>query len=106
MSNRNDSSFRDGNASAPADSLASFDIAPDGSLAFTGLTSAGGVFPRHFSINRAGDLVAVGLQWSGKVVLIARDVQTGKMGDGVAEVGGLGNVTSVIWDERAGSYLV
>lgn len=44
--------------------------------------------------------MAVGLQWSNKVVIIQRDVHTGQMGDIVAEVGGLGNVTCVVWDER------
>ena len=67
-------------------------------LNFSGLSPAGGLFPRHFSLNRAGNLVAVGLQLSGKVAIIARDVETGKMGEIMAEVEGLGEVTCVIWD--------
>ena len=43
--------------------------------------------------------MAVGLQKSGKVVVIGRDVRTGEMGGVVAEWGGLGNVTCVVWDE-------
>ena len=67
-------------------------------LHFSGLSPAGGLFPRQFSPNRAGNLVAVGLQLSGKVAIIARNVETGKMGEIEAEVEGLGEVTCVIWD--------
>ena len=50
-------------------------------------------------MNKAGTLVAVGLQHSGKVVIIERDAGSGELGDMVAEVDGLGLVTCVIWDE-------
>ena len=104
VSNRNDFSFpanhTDSSSPSASDSLATFAIGHNGTLSFTSLSPAGGVFPRSFSLNKAGDLVAVGLQWSNKVVVIQRDVQTGTMGDIVAEVGGLGNVTCVVWDER------
>ena len=63
------------------------------------LAPAGGRFPRQFSVNRDGTLVAVGLQFDGRVVIIERDVKDGTFGKVVAEVGVLGQVTAVIWDD-------
>jgi 6-phosphogluconolactonase (cycloisomerase 2 family) len=67
-------------------------------------TAAGGSYPRHFSINKAGDMVAVALQMSGNVVIWERNVTTGKIVreigiGGIAQAWGLGNVTCVVWDE-------
>ncbi|MCJ1300825.1 hypothetical protein MMC08_003624 [Hypocenomyce scalaris] len=109
ISNRNDSSFlatptnsfplpRTVGQSDHSDSISTFALSSDGMLHFSGLSPAGGLFPRQFSPNRAGNLVAVGLQLSGKVAIIARNVETGKMGEIEAEVEGLGEVTCVIWD--------
>jgi 6-phosphogluconolactonase (cycloisomerase 2 family) len=70
-----------------------------GELEFQQTVAAGGIGPRQFSINSSGTLVAVGLQGSGKVVILERDVETGSYGKFVANVEGLGEVTSVIWDE-------
>jgi len=50
-------------------------------------------------VNKAGDLVAVGLQMDGRVVVIERNVVDGTLGDFVANVDVAGQVTSVIWDE-------
>lgn len=57
--------------------------------------------PRQFSLNKAGDMVAVSVQNDGCVVVFERDVKTGKMGRIVAVVGGLGagGVVCTIWDE-------
>jgi len=82
-----------------SDSLASFTVNDDGMLDFMGLSSAGGRFPRHFSMNKAGKLVAVGLQLSHRVVIFRRDVETGKLEDLVAEIAIDGQITCVIWDE-------
>ncbi len=69
-------------------------------LLYRGLSPAGGLFPRQFSVNRKGDLVAVGLQNSGRVVVYGRCTESGKVGDRVlADIEGLGAVTSVVWDE-------
>jgi len=68
-------------------------------LALTQLWPAGGDFPRHFSLNKVGDLVAVGLQTDQRVVVMQRDVQTGAIGRPVAEVMVPGNVTYVGWDD-------
>ncbi|MCJ1381447.1 hypothetical protein MMC17_004557 [Xylographa soralifera] len=82
-----------------SDSLSIFRLFPDGAFKFLELYPAGGSFPRHFSVNKAGDLVAVGLQMSGKVVILRRDAEKGQMLEPVAEVDGLGEVTCVVWDE-------
>jgi len=70
-----------------------------GELQFQENVAAGGLGPRQFSINNIGSLVAVGLQGSGRVVVMKRDVETGMFGGVLANVEGLGEVTSVIWDE-------
>jgi 6-phosphogluconolactonase (cycloisomerase 2 family) len=89
------------NATAFAsDSLQTWQIAPTtGKLTFQANYPAGGITPRQFSINAKGDLAAVGLQNSGRFVVIQRDVKTGAFGKIVASVEGLGGVTTVIWDE-------
>ena len=105
-SNRRDASF---NASTfplsyptPSDSMATWSLNPcqyDGSLEFLGLFPAGGSYPRQFSLSRAGDLVAVGLQQSSKVVVLERDTETGLFVRQVAEVDVAGQVTCVVWDD-------
>ncbi|KAL8737017.1 MAG: hypothetical protein Q9181_002104 [Wetmoreana brouardii] len=87
-----------------SDTLATFSLSksPMGEAAkFTDLTPAGGSFPRHFSLNHDGSLVAVGLQNSGRVAIYERCTKTGKIGkDVVADFEGLGAVTSIVWDEH------
>jgi 6-phosphogluconolactonase (cycloisomerase 2 family) len=108
VSNRNDSSFSIDNYNPAnktlefSDSIATFALNSNGSLAFKQLWPAGGLFPRQFSINAAGDMIAVGLQTSGRVVIISRDVKTGLLGQavanspiGTAELG----PTCIVWDE-------
>lgn len=70
-----------------------------GALEFLGLFPAGGSLPRQFAVNAAGNLIAVGLQDSGRVVVIERDIDTGVFVRQVAEVDGLGEVTCVVWNE-------
>ena len=101
LSNRGDKSFPSTIPNTNAsDSLATFSLLSNNEFQFRQLSTAGGAFPRQFSINKAGDLVAVGLQNSFKVVIITRNVETGILGDVVAEVDDLGQVTCVVWDER------
>ena len=84
----------------PSDTLQTWAIdEATGKLTFTQLTAAGGKFPRQFSLNKAGTLAAVGMQRDSRVVIVERDVSTGKFGDFVASVNVAGEVTSVIWDE-------
>ncbi|KAI1647452.1 3-carboxy-cis,cis-mucoante lactonizing enzyme [Daldinia loculata] len=69
------------------DSLATYSIDPSsGDIKFVEATPAHAWFPRTFSINKAGNLVAVGGQTSSNVAIIARDPETGKLGDLVANL--------------------
>jgi 6-phosphogluconolactonase (cycloisomerase 2 family) len=102
VSNRNDSSIavKAANGSIEyTDSLATFQPNSDGSLNLVQLWSAGGSFPRQFSINKAGDKVAVALQLSSKVVVFDRDVQSGNLGNISALAQISGQPTSVVWDD-------
>ncbi|KAH8795096.1 3-carboxymuconate cyclase-like protein-like protein [Hyaloscypha sp. PMI_1271] len=84
----------------PSDTLHSWAIDhATGKLSLKQIAPAGGSFPRHFSVNKAGDMVAVGLQMDGRVVVIERNVADGMFGDFVASMDVAGQVTSVIWDE-------
>lgn len=84
----------------PSDTLHSWTIDHvTGELSLKQIAPAGGSFPRQFSVNKAGDMVAVGLQMDGRVVVIERNVNDGMLGDFVASVNVAGQVTSVIWDE-------
>ncbi|KAF2757569.1 putative isomerase YbhE [Pseudovirgaria hyperparasitica] len=87
-----------GEATMLSDSIAVFEITDEGHLKFLTLTSAGGVNPRHFSINKAGDLAAVGLSNNNTVVLLKRDVNTGILGDPAAWTDVMAP-TTVIFDE-------
>jgi 6-phosphogluconolactonase (cycloisomerase 2 family) len=93
-------SFEDAAKTIPSDSISSFTVDPaTGSLSLAQTFPAGGLIPRQFSINKAGDRLAVGLQADGRVVVIERDVQTGLMKRFVGSaVVGLG-VTAVLFDE-------
>ncbi|KAL8725455.1 MAG: hypothetical protein Q9166_007349 [cf. Caloplaca sp. 2 TL-2023] len=93
--------------SIASDSLATFSLTPPTApelpeqIAFSALTPAGGLYPRHFKLNSKGDLVAVGLQKSGRVAIFTRCTDTGVISkDPVADYEGLGEVTSIVWDEE------
>lgn len=83
----------------PSDTLVTFAIGEAGELTLVQKTASGGLGPRHFSFSEAGDLVAVGLQSDQRVVVMRRDVKTGKVGDIVAAVDVEGDVTCVVFDE-------
>lgn len=104
-SSRNDSLFEIPNFDSShstriaSDTLQVWQIDPKtGALAFEQLAPAGGIFPRHFSLNKNGTLAAVALQTDGRVVIIERD-KDGKFGKFVADVNVPGPLTCVIWDE-------
>lgn len=103
ISNRNDSAFTlpepDGSF-LKSDSLATFALQDDGTLIWHQLWPAGGSFPRQYSMNAPGTLVAVGLQNDQNVVVLARDPSSGLIGEPVARVSVGGNVTCVVWDEE------
>ncbi|KAI1080765.1 putative isomerase YbhE [Whalleya microplaca] len=80
--NRADETF-----GAQSDSLVTYAIEPaSGEISFVEATDAHAWFPRTFAINQAGDLVAVGGQTSSNVAIIARDPETGRLGDLVANL--------------------
>jgi 6-phosphogluconolactonase (cycloisomerase 2 family) len=104
ISNRNNTSFHipspsHNHTSIPSDSLSTFSLNKDGTLDHIQLWPAGGMFPRHFSLSKTGDLVAVGLQYDRSVVVFERDVVLGVVGKPVARWVGGGNVTCVVWEE-------
>ncbi|KAI0847257.1 3-carboxy-cis,cis-mucoante lactonizing enzyme [Daldinia vernicosa] len=67
------------------DSLVTYSIDPSsGDIKFVEATPAHAWFPRTFSINKAGNFVAVGGQTSSNVAIISRNPETGKLGDLVA----------------------
>ncbi|EPE32514.1 Nitrous oxide reductase, N-terminal [Glarea lozoyensis ATCC 20868] len=78
--------------------------AATGKLTFQGSYPAGGVTPRQFSINAKGDMAAVGLQTTGRLVILKRDIASGAFGAVLASVEGLGGVTTSIWDEGNPRY--
>ena len=103
ISNRNDSSFTltepDG-STLKSDSLSTFALQDDGSLVFHQLWPAGGSYPRQYSMNAPGTLVAVGLQNDQNVAILHRDPSTGLIGEPVARIQVGGNVTCVVFDEQ------
>lgn len=105
LSNRNSSIFTlpspdsSNNTAVPSDSITTFSLSESGELGFVQAWPTHGLFPRHFSLNTAGNLVAAANQNSGNVVVLRRDVATGLIGDVVAEAEIEGQVTSVIFGE-------
>ncbi|KAM0717916.1 hypothetical protein Q7P37_006248 [Cladosporium fusiforme] len=105
LSNRNSSIFSlpnddsSNSTAVPSDSITTFSLSDSGKLAFVQAWPTHGMFPRHFSLNTAGNLVAVINQNSGNVVVLRRDVATGLIGDVIAEAEVEGQVTSVVWSE-------
>jgi 6-phosphogluconolactonase (cycloisomerase 2 family) len=69
----------------PSDPIVSFSIdEKSGNLTLVQVAPAGGRNPRGFSLNKAGTLLASALQDDNRVVVIERDVKTGKLGKIVA----------------------
>jgi 6-phosphogluconolactonase (cycloisomerase 2 family) len=108
LSNRNSSIFTlpnpdpSNSTAVPSDSITTFSLSESGKLAFVQAWPTYGLFPRHFSLNSAGSLVAVGNQNSGSVVLLSRDVATGLIGEVLAEAEVEGQVTGVVFGEVGG----
>lgn len=100
-SNRGDQSFK------PYDSLTQYEIAANGTIAWTEMTSSYGLLPRSFEINKAGDYVAIGDQNSDNVAIVKRDITTGKLGGlvanltvtGVSSPGNPTGLNAVVWAE-------
>ncbi|KAH8663575.1 Lactonase, 7-bladed beta-propeller-domain-containing protein [Tricladium varicosporioides] len=109
---RNDSSFSipsptnpSSNQTISSDSLLTYSISPStGLIDLVDEVAAGGSYPRQFSLNKGGDLVAVAEQYDGNVVILGRDVHTGNVEGVVAAMGNMGSgrlegVVQVVWWE-------
>ncbi|QSZ35782.1 hypothetical protein DSL72_006904 [Monilinia vaccinii-corymbosi] len=107
VSQRNDTHFSIPNPSSPSsatkipsDSLLTYSLdQSNGKASLISIDAAGGSFARQFSINKAGDLVAVGLQNDGRVAILKRDVKTGKNLEIVAGIDLKGQIVCMVWDE-------
>jgi 6-phosphogluconolactonase (cycloisomerase 2 family) len=78
--NRVDKSFS-GN-----DSITAWSISSTGAISEIGFTDVYGTYPRTFSINSAGTLVAIGDQTTANVVIVSRNTTTGLLGSLVANL--------------------
>jgi len=78
-----------------------FSISPkDGSLTFIEVFPAGGSYARQFALNKGGNLVAVGLQQTGSISILERDLTSGVFKREVASIAiGGGEVVCAVWDE-------
>ncbi|KAK4504553.1 hypothetical protein PRZ48_005469 [Zasmidium cellare] len=102
---------RDQSADIMCDSLVSYAIDTDtGLLRIVDSANSGWSIPRHLSLNKAGDLVAVVAQRDGRVSVLVRDPGSGKTGGVVASRDGFGGdltgfhgslrgPVNAIWDE-------
>lgn len=83
-----------------SDSITTFSVdRTNGNLTLVQLYPSGGQIPRQFFINKAGTLLGVGQQGSGRAVFINRDVASGKLTGFAGAVNIAGEVTSVVFDE-------
>ncbi|CRK16853.1 hypothetical protein BN1723_017493, partial [Verticillium longisporum] len=81
-----------------SDSLITYLISPEtGELVFLQKFPAGGLIPRHFSMNGNGSLIAVAVQQDGRVVILRRSVETGQLKEIIASIKLEGEVTAVIF---------
>ncbi|KAK5089651.1 hypothetical protein LTR70_006539 [Exophiala xenobiotica] len=106
VGNRNDSSVTVPNldptnsTQIQSDTISTFALNQDGSLNFVQLAPAYGSFPRQFSTNAVGNLLAVGLQQSSEVVILRRDITTGLIGQPIASISIEGQITCVLFNEE------
>ncbi|KAK4080306.1 hypothetical protein Trihar35433_1411 [Trichoderma harzianum] len=90
--------FDNPSVTIPSDPLINFKIdAATGQLTVLQVVPAGGQFPRQFSINKEGNLLAVGLQDDGRVVFVDRCPETGLLGGFVAYADIAGQITSAVF---------
>ncbi|KAH6710216.1 Lactonase, 7-bladed beta-propeller-domain-containing protein [Verticillium dahliae] len=85
-----------------SDSLITYLISPEtGELVFLQKFPAGGLIPRHFSMNGNGSLIAVAVQQDGRVVILRRSVETGQLKEIIASIKLEGEVTAVIFADKS-----
>lgn len=84
-------------------SLTTYPLREDGTFGEPQLTKSdliGSGYPRHFSLNKYGNLVAVGLQYGKQTVILQRNTSSGEiLSEAVAKLPANGQVTNVMWDE-------
>lgn len=83
----------------PTDTLSTFSIQADGSLKLVQLAPSGGWSPRQFSLNKKGDLLAVGHQNNNSVIIWERDLRSGKIVGNGTKITLSTAVVATIWDE-------
>jgi 6-phosphogluconolactonase (cycloisomerase 2 family) len=64
----------------PSDSLVTFKLSANGIFPVQ-LAKSGGVYPRHFSMNKDGSLIAVANQQTKNVNIYSRNLETGLIND-------------------------
>jgi 6-phosphogluconolactonase (cycloisomerase 2 family) len=95
ISNRDDATYGPSN-----DSIALFSLPEQNqnrTLLFQGLYPAYGAFPRHFQFSPDGDMLAIALQNSNKVAVVAWNGREKAIGPLLAETTLGGEVTAVVW---------
>ncbi|KAF2438754.1 putative isomerase YbhE [Karstenula rhodostoma CBS 690.94] len=80
-----------------SNSIATFKPSSNGKLAWVQLAPSGGLFPRHFELNKDGSQIAVANQNSGNVRIYKRDVKSGKIGAQAAAIAVPGSPNNVRW---------
>ncbi|KAJ5040579.1 uncharacterized protein L3040_006231 [Drepanopeziza brunnea f. sp. 'multigermtubi'] len=88
--------------SGDTDTLSTFSIGADGQLTLVQLAPSGGWSPRQFSLNKKGDMIAVGHQNNDSVVIWQRDLESGEIIGEPTTIELLGAVVMTIWDETEG----
>ncbi|KAH9214254.1 Lactonase, 7-bladed beta-propeller-domain-containing protein [Leptodontidium sp. 2 PMI_412] len=83
----------------PTDTLSTFSIQANGTLKLVQLAPSGGWSPRQFSLNKKGDLLAVGHQNNFTVIIWQRDLASGKIVGEGASITLSTAVVATIWDE-------
>jgi 6-phosphogluconolactonase (cycloisomerase 2 family) len=73
-----------------SDSIVTFKPNNNGTLSFVQLAPSGGLFPRHFQMNKDGSQIAVANQVSKNVVIFKRNVESGFIEEPVAASVALG----------------
>lgn len=66
-------------ANGQSDSIAIYSRDVEGRLAFKGLTEAGGIGPRHFSLDSTGEFLVSGLGGSNRIVVFRRNANDGSL---------------------------
>ncbi|KAL4902308.1 hypothetical protein BDW74DRAFT_180810 [Aspergillus multicolor] len=96
VSNRGDNTFSSGNDSIAVFAIPNTITGSSRNVSFTGLYPAHGSFPRHFEFSPDGKMVAIALQNSHKVAVVAWECDGG-VGALLAQVELGGEVTAAVW---------